>query len=120
MLRDIFIKDNKQRDDLQYSTARALTLGNDITAFGHSVTFVEDTARSAQDAMASYARMPAIYPAQALLDQLQAQQTIKQRVKEHLTHKPTSVIFWAYYKALRQRGVSRREILTTVCEAIQN
>jgi hypothetical protein len=120
MLKDIFIKEGRKRDNLSQATARALALGNDITAYGHSVTFVEDTMRSTQDLMASRTRMPAIYPAQALLDRIQNNQTPKQRIKDYLADYSLRTAFWHCYRTLRQLGQSRRQILTTVYETINS
>jgi hypothetical protein len=119
MLKDIFTKETRNRDNLQYSTSRALSLGNDITAYGHSVSFVETTMRPTQDGITS---SPVIYPAHALLDRIkenpQYYMTPKQQLKDNLTDYQLRVTFWASYKLLRKQGKSRRHIMSLIYEAL--
>lgn len=108
------------RRELQFSTARALSLGADITAYGHSIQAVEDTVRPIQDTISSTKRPITLYPTQILLDRIRIAQLPKQRVKEYLTDNKLRDTFWQCYKVLRKYGQSRQQILKTVYEAINN
>lgn len=110
----------KHRSDLQNSTARALTLGNDITAYGHDVQFVEDTIRTYSN-LPSLTKQTAIYPAEHLLVNLTecygdicdvTFRPRKPRLSDKFINTPENRrMFGILYAALRARGMSRREII---------
>lgn len=119
---------NKQA--LQHSTARALSLGNDITAYGHSVDFLVDTW---QDSTVSYVRMPAIQPAQALLDRVaetypEAQEPSNLHtpivrelsITDYLNTDKKRQLFREYYAQLIFMGKTHTDIMATIYEAINN
>ena len=131
MLRDQFIKDYKRRDDLAQATSRALALGNDITAYGHNVQFVEDT-------ITTYTNIPAMTPQRAVYTTEQAlcnsglcdvtwkplarpssvdspKIIIRKRLSDTFVHSlQNRVVFWECYAKLRASGMSRRQIIDTI------
>ena len=130
MLRDTTLNPayNKNRDDLRLTTARALTLGNDITAHGHDVQFVEDTVRTYSN-LPGLTKQTAIYATEHLLVNLQDRYNDnndnssvphKLRLSERFIDTPGNrMMFWACYKGLRARGLSRRMIITSLVEYLR-
>lgn len=125
MLSEQFNKNYKQRDNLSQATARALALGNDITARGardgrdggYTVQSMEDTIRT-------YTNVPAMTPQRAVYNTEQALCNSglcdvtwkpRKRLSDTFVHSlQNRVIFWECYRKLRASGMTRRMIINTI------
>lgn len=94
----------KDKSDLMSSTARALTLGNDITAYGWHRQAVEDTKRS-------FHSLRAVYKAKQVLPG-------RPRLSSYLHTVHSRKMFFEYYDLLRFMGQSRRQILQVAYEEL--
>lgn len=95
----------QQKSDLQYATNRALALGNDITS-QYNLDVIEQRVRTF-----SHSKIPAIYS----VKQCKLHQSI---LGTYLNTYEKRVHFWKYYYQLRQLGQTRKQILQTVYDVI--
>jgi hypothetical protein len=111
----------QHRSDLKHSTARALTLGNDITAYGHDLKFVELTARTYSN-LPELTRQSAISTADNLLVDLQKRyNSVPRRLtlrERFIDTEDNRRLFWSLYGKLRAMGFTKREIIANVLSAI--
>jgi hypothetical protein len=117
MLKDQFSK-NKNRDNLSHATSRALALGNDITAYGHSVQFVEETIHMYTN-LSAIAPQRAIYPLEHMICKDGVCETNwkprKQKLSEMFVNTEYNRrLFRLLYLKLRSYGKSRREIVDII------
>lgn len=125
MLRDSKLSPtySPRRTILQHATARALALGNDITAYGHSTQSVTNTARTYSN-IPSLTSKTAVYPTEQLLVNFierytsntgSADEPRKQRLSDKFIDTPGNrMFFWRLYRELRRQGISRRQIIESL------
>jgi hypothetical protein len=113
MLADTPLNPKYRRDktDLLYSTARALTMGNDITAYGHSVSGMNEYSLTRVETIKrTFNNMSVIYPRKHVLRH--------PRISDYIHTDKTRRMFWEYYSMLRYLGRSRRQILQVIFDEL--